>query len=350
MSTPSFGYSEPQNRSRSVSRSSTDSVLSMSSFGVSLSSAAQAKSPEAEASSSETASGPPAVASPHGIYTQSSRFFMTDKVVRFLVADDVLFQVHSSVLEHHSGWFRAQLALPEDALPPGWHEARDVPGAPPGLGIFAHSESGMVSCSRPTSKDPVSDAIVLDDISVDEFEAFLSVLYPKDFTTFDLDATSDRDWTAVLKIAHRWDCPTIKALAVERLDIILTESPDDTCFKRLSLARTYNVAAWLVQAISGLCARRGTLVEEEIAQMRPADVQCVMEAREAELRESVARATREEQTSGAKAPAHKTSSSLEVEDEPDKTSGTTEIAQHEAITVPASQNDDSDSATAFSKR
>lgn len=90
-----------------------------------------------------------------------------------------MFQVHNSVLERHSTWFRAYLAQPEDALSTGWSEAHDVPGAPEGLSIFVHRERGDVSCTRPSLKNPDLDAIVLDDISADELEAFLSVLYPE---------------------------------------------------------------------------------------------------------------------------------------------------------------------------
>lgn len=86
--------------------------------------------------------------------------------------------MHSSVLEHHSAWFRAYLAQPEDALPSGWHEAQDVTGAPQGLSVFVNHGRGEVSFSRPRSKESVADAIVLDHISAPELEAFLSILYP----------------------------------------------------------------------------------------------------------------------------------------------------------------------------
>lgn len=182
----------------------------------------------------------------------------------------------------------------------------------------------------------------------------------RDFSTFELDTKSDHDWTAVLKVAHSWDCPTIKALAVERLEAILSASPDDSYFRRLSLACMYSVEPWIETALGGLCARRSALTEEEIAQMRPADVRRVMEGREAELREVVARATQEAQTLGAKSSAGGAADrgscgadqvlpSLKVEDEPGKATDTVNAADSESATDPTSLSD-SGSATACSER
>lgn len=73
-------------RSHSGSRSSTSSVLSMSSFGDSShESAHYPESPGAEAPNIETTSEPHALASPREPYSRSSRFFLTDEAVRFLV-------------------------------------------------------------------------------------------------------------------------------------------------------------------------------------------------------------------------------------------------------------------------
>ena len=63
--------------------------------------------------------------------------------------------------------------------PSGWCEVQNVDGAPEGLSIFLHSGRGKVSCTRPTLKDPTYDAIILDDFSADELDAFFSVLYPR---------------------------------------------------------------------------------------------------------------------------------------------------------------------------
>ncbi|VDB91220.1 unnamed protein product [Peniophora sp. CBMAI 1063] len=229
------------------------------------------------------APGSPTSSSSPTSYAQSGRFFLTDKVVRFL-SGGILFQVHSSVLERHSGWYRAYLSQPEDALPQGWQEAQDVPGAPEGVHIFVHSERRDVSCSRPSCKDSVANAIVLEDVSADELEAFFSVLYPRDFDTFGLNVPG---WTAVLKAAHLWDCPSIKALAITRLDAILKSTSSNTnfdpTFKRLMLAQTYDVPEWVETALSGLCGRGAALTEGEIAQMRAKDVCRVVQEREARL-------------------------------------------------------------------
>ena len=72
----------------------------------------------------------------------------------------------------------------------------------------------------------------------------------------------------------------IKALAIERLDAILSVSEAmgglDPYFRRLMLARTYGVLQWAEKALRGLCARRTSLSENEIAQLRPDDVHEIM--------------------------------------------------------------------------
>lgn len=72
-------------RSRSHSRSSTSSVLSLSSFGdVGHESAMSPTSPEAEAPRSDSEVESELSASCK-LFRHSDRFFLTDKVVRFLV-------------------------------------------------------------------------------------------------------------------------------------------------------------------------------------------------------------------------------------------------------------------------
>lgn len=110
----------------------------------------------------------------------------------------------------------------------------------------------------------------------------------RDFVTFGLDAEREEDWVAVLKIAHLWDCQVIKALAISHLHTILSTLSEDTSFRRLELARIYGVDVWVGMALDGLAMRRATLTVEEIAGIQPADLRCIIEAREAKLRESMA--------------------------------------------------------------
>ncbi|KZV65982.1 hypothetical protein PENSPDRAFT_555130, partial [Peniophora sp. CONT] len=89
------------------------------------------------------------------------------------------------------------------------------------------------------------------------------------------------EWTAVLKVAHMWDCLAIRTLAIDRLN---RELGDPSCmtksFDRLVLARKFTVESWTKPALDGLVARDAPLDAEEIEQMLPEDVAHVAAVRE----------------------------------------------------------------------
>ncbi|KAI0030325.1 hypothetical protein K488DRAFT_87895 [Vararia minispora EC-137] len=106
-----------------------------------------------------------------------------------------------------------------------------------------------------------------DDIKTGEFEAFLCVLFPKDFAHGDLSTQSQ--WIAVLKLATRWSFQSIRDLAITKLDSIV--SPID----RLELARTYEIRAWVDIALEDLCKRQQSPSLPDIRRMAHTDIALV---------------------------------------------------------------------------
>jgi len=69
---------------------------------------------------------------------------------------------------------------------------------------------------------------------------------------FEQQDLSYEEWKSVLHLSTRWDCASIRRLA---LNNIQPPTPHD----RLLLARTYSVNDWVVPALSELCERRPPL-------------------------------------------------------------------------------------------
>jgi hypothetical protein len=87
----------------------------------------------------------------------------------------MLFKVHRALLERQSVWFRDRFESPADALAPGWVCHVGALGDQ----FFVNLALGSVSSSPPYIIEPSNRALILENVSVRDFEAFLSILYPK---------------------------------------------------------------------------------------------------------------------------------------------------------------------------
>ena len=89
----------------------------------------------------------------------------------------MLYQLHSDILARQSGWFRAYSAAKhgdDQALPSGW---RAYPT--PSCTVYVHLGKDKIQFERPSALDERTGAIIIEDLTVEELDAFLAVLYPK---------------------------------------------------------------------------------------------------------------------------------------------------------------------------
>jgi len=115
----------------------------------------------------------------------------------------------------------------------------------------------------------------LDNIGRKDFEALLSVIYPKNFDERDL---SYDQWRSVLHLSSIWGLTSLRNLALKSMD-------PPNAFERLLLARKYNVDDWVLPALSALCERRLPVSLEEARQMDIEDVVLIATVRE-EIRDN----------------------------------------------------------------
>ncbi|KDQ53599.1 hypothetical protein JAAARDRAFT_91085, partial [Jaapia argillacea MUCL 33604] len=143
-------------------------------------------------------------------------FYIHDDMVVFLV-EDTLFRVHSFFFKRDSEYFRTLL-----------------------------SQHGPSSETYP---------IKLDGISVADFETFLGVLYPTDFSK--CTATTADEWTSVLALATKWSFTTIRSLAIRELFPLA--SPVD----KIVVGHQYDIPEWLQDAYIAVCERPEALTKKE---------------------------------------------------------------------------------------
>ncbi|KAI9441603.1 hypothetical protein H4582DRAFT_1933712 [Lactarius indigo] len=115
-----------------------------------------------------------------------------------------------------------------------------------------------------------STIVSLGDVEREDFEAFLSVLYPEKFEEHDL---SYEQWRSVLRLSTRWGFDSLRKLAVRSIR-------PPTTSDRLLLARTYAVDHWVVPALTALCERTAPLNLDEARGMNIEDVVLVASVRE----------------------------------------------------------------------
>jgi hypothetical protein len=93
------------------------------------------------------------------------------------------------------------------------------------------------------------------------------------------DIGTIKGWTAVLRLATLWSFADVRALAIRRLDGLVTSSVD-----RIVLSHAFDVPHWLSVAYIELCQRRETLASAEIERLEAKDVSLILAIREELLR------------------------------------------------------------------
>ncbi|KZV76477.1 hypothetical protein PENSPDRAFT_747662 [Peniophora sp. CONT] len=130
-----------------------------------------------------------------------------------------------------------------------------------------------------TTLDRSPDVKTLADVSCEELDALLAILYPESCAQWGL--ASLQEWTAVLRLATLWSFATTRTLAIRELE------PLASVIDKLVLARAHGVEQWLRPAFVELCLRPAKLTRAEAArlQARPDDVVLVFTIRE-EIKDS----------------------------------------------------------------
>ncbi|KAH9006204.1 hypothetical protein EDB86DRAFT_2872300 [Lactarius hatsudake] len=167
-------------------------------------------------------------------FQRHNTYFFKDGNITFLV-DGTLYCVHRFFFSRDSAYFSTRLAQ---------------------LGTRDH--------------EALTTLVSLGDVEREDFEALLSVIYPKDFEEHSL---SYRQWKSVLHLSTRWGFASIRKLALKSIN---PPTPHD----RLILARTYTVDQWVQPALTALCERAEPLSLTEALQMRMEDVVLVAAVRE----------------------------------------------------------------------
>lgn len=213
------------------------------------------------------------------VKTQSRRFFFPDGNIVFSVrtnlphrtysysnrqVEDTLYKVHRHFFESYSEIFADMFSLPT-----------------------ADGEQPEGQSDR--------NPIVLEDVKQQDFECFLSVMYPSyvsqnrkqdskynyhhsDFSKSDSQTVDD--WTGVLCLASRWEFTSIRLLAINQLTMIA--SP----IERITRGVAYNVKNWLLPAYTELCTRDDPLNLEEGLKLGIRDVIFIGQLRSSIRRES----------------------------------------------------------------
>ncbi|KAH8979170.1 hypothetical protein EDB86DRAFT_2748328, partial [Lactarius hatsudake] len=117
--------------------------------------------------------------------------------------------------------------------------------------------------------EALSTVVPLGDVEREDFEAFLSVLYP-DFAEHNL---SYEQWRSVLCLSTRWGFASRRKLALESIK-------PPTPYDRLLLARQYAVDHWVSPALIALCERTAPLSLDEARGMNIEDLVLIATMRE----------------------------------------------------------------------
>jgi len=203
---------------------------------------------------------------PVGVVREHERFYYEDGSVKFLV-EDMLYNVHRSILSRNSSWFQSRFIKPADYLPPGW----ECHQSPRGEKIYVNHILHSVSFTRPRVMDKTTGAIILENITVKEFDTFLSILYPSDYDTFEL--TTNVEWIAVLKLVDMWSFKSMRVLVINQLESSLS------CRDLFALGHAHQIKGWVDLATRTLSSRVETPQVDELRAMASEDIASVIAAR-----------------------------------------------------------------------
>ncbi|KZP05980.1 hypothetical protein FIBSPDRAFT_940208 [Athelia psychrophila] len=166
--------------------------------------------------------------------TRHSQYYFKDGNIVFLI-EEVLYNVHRYFFERDSAHFRSILG--------------SVQGA--------------------DEQNP----IVLPDVSCNDFDEFLAILYPTDFRRPTEKTTAQ--WTSILHLAAKWGFESIQFLAIDSLTA--TAIPVD----KIVLGRRYSISDWLPGAYEAVCTRADPLTVEEGMKLGVEDIIRISAARQA---------------------------------------------------------------------
>lgn len=211
-------------------------------FGVNTASAF----PSQDNTKSKSTDGPTAV-------TRHETYYIQSGDIVFQV-EDTLFRVHRYFFERESGLFRDMLSLPTPS------EANSSTDAD-------KEKSALRQLEGTTDNNPIN----LPQVTSDDFTSFLWVFYNP--THYQYQAPI-QTWVSILRLAHRWDFPSICALAFQEL-----ESAPPTM--RLNLGDKYDAPTdWRMHAMMELVFRRKALTASEGEELGPSLVVRIAEMRE----------------------------------------------------------------------
>ncbi|KAI5833300.1 hypothetical protein K523DRAFT_296311 [Schizophyllum commune Tattone D] len=97
--------------------------------------------------------------------------------------------------------------------------------------------------------------IKLPGVSSVDLDRFLSLMYPSELATCEL--SSAQDWISVLRLAHRWSFPTLRARALREIELV------GNAVDKIATAREFSdletSKQWLMPAFVEACATRSWL-------------------------------------------------------------------------------------------
>ncbi|KAF8953196.1 hypothetical protein BDZ97DRAFT_1929891 [Flammula alnicola] len=139
----------------------------------------------------------------------------------FILVDHIQFKVHRYFFERESKFFSTKLATP-------------------------------VSAGSPLQGSGDSNAIILENVTADQFATFLWVFYNPKYSLYEAPV---EDWEVILALANRWSFDEVKSLAIRELE--KKEMPD---VQRIKLYHENNVDRnFLIPRYAALCEREEPL-------------------------------------------------------------------------------------------
>jgi hypothetical protein len=172
--------------------------------------------------------------------SRHDRFYFTDDLITFLVGGKLM-RVHKPLLERYSSLFATMFELPQD--------------------------QSISNAEGQSDENP----IVIQDAPLEEFEAFLEMVYELQFKA---PETSGDMWMNRLSAATRWDAPDLRAYALKNL------GASDDILSQLLTAHRFDIPTWLWPALHHLCTRRDPLAVAEISALKPLEIVAIMSIRE----------------------------------------------------------------------
>ncbi|KAL1744990.1 hypothetical protein HDZ31DRAFT_2697, partial [Schizophyllum fasciatum] len=99
--------------------------------------------------------------------------------------------------------------------------------------------------------------VKLPGVSSVDFDRFLALFYPRCASPATCELTQPAEWTSVLRLAHLWEFPALRARAIQEL--ARTGSAVDRIAAAREFAGLGELQIWLLPAFREACTERGWL-------------------------------------------------------------------------------------------